>query len=752
VLLPIQSQGVVVVIDGPTRAVRAVSDNAGAMFGLEAEVDPAQLANHSVDELLAPRAELDDLLGMSVASPDRASPWGYPKVLETAHGKAVICAAQTIPDGFIVEVYPRMVTGEAATENKADRNRFASSLLAQTTVEDYARVLLMTLRDAVGFETGIFYRNPYGAAPTVLAEYADHGRELSGLWLTQGPIEMRRIGRSAVQAVVDIESQPALVMIDDALIFGSRDTVEAVGGVGPVGLVSAWPDSTQQEVMRAGGFRSSLLMEIQTAEGAWGFVALYHRDVKPVPAEILQLCDILAKTTPAAIERIERTDALTLAVNTERYAFGLEQSDDTDGTLLDTLSSEAADLCTMFAADAFVVRIDGVIREYGDVPVPPLEFLNLREDLVHGVATNHRLGERLDMSEDQVAKSAGGAYIELGDDGEDYVFFVRRQNRRSVRWVASLGQPDVPELKDVKQTRLGAFCTADVLGESLPFTDADRDAFRILRRSLYLLRAQESAQLAQRAKAAADRDRAGLRAALIDSLQANMIGEVASTIAHELNQPLAAITNYVGAARKLIDDRGSEIPDDARVAMQGASDEAARAGELVRRLRGFVERGELTFDYEDPVSVIHQARRSASDLFGLDDEQICVVVEGDIPKAMMDRLQIEQVVLNLLRNAFQAMRGDDSTDDQPLATITVSVTDETIEITVSDQGPGIADDMLPTMFRPFHSDHVGGMGIGLTLTASIVRGHSGSVAARNHEDGAEIKIRLPIHQPLTVEI
>ncbi|MEL6871870.1 MAG: ATP-binding protein, partial [Pseudomonadota bacterium] len=224
------------------------------------------------------------------------------------------------------------------------------------------------------------------------------------------------------------------------------------------------------------------------------------------------------------------------------------------------------------------------------------------------------------------------------------------------------------------------------------------------------------------------------------------------TIAHELNQPLAAITNYVGAARKLIDDRGSEIPDDARVAMQGASDEAARAGELVRRLRGFVERGELTFDYEDPVSVIDQARRSASDLFGLDDEQICVVVEGDIPKAMMDRLQIEQVVLNLLRNAFQAMRGDDSTDDQPLATITVSVTDETIEIAVIDQGPGIADDMLPTMFRPFHSDHVGGMGIGLTLTASIVRGHSGSVAARNHEDGAEITIRLPIHQPLTVEI
>lgn len=223
----------------------------------------------------------------------------------------------------------------------------------------------------------------------------------------------------------------------------------------------------------------------------------------------------------------------------------------------------------------------------------------------------------------------------------------------------------------------------------------------------------------------------------------NELGEMASTLAHELNQPLSSIANYVQGCVLLLDRGG----DDFRPRMQGALDEVTkqslRAGEIIRHLREFVTRGDTEKALEDIKRLVEEAAGLALMGSGELGVRSSFRFGADTGLVLVDRIQIQQVLTNLMRNAVEAMR------DMPRKQLTVTTertADAYVSVSIADTGHGIAPDIAENLFQPFVTSKATGMGIGLSISKRIIEAHGGQIAASNQSDGgAKFMFTLPIH-------
>jgi two-component system sensor kinase FixL len=219
------------------------------------------------------------------------------------------------------------------------------------------------------------------------------------------------------------------------------------------------------------------------------------------------------------------------------------------------------------------------------------------------------------------------------------------------------------------------------------------------------------------------------------------MGEMASTLAHELNQPLSAIANLLTGSRRLI-DRGREA-DQAKVrdAIDKAAAQALRAGDVIHRMRDFVRRGASQREPASLSKLVEEA--SALALIGEKERQVDVRLSLDpaADSVFADRVQIQQVLLNLIRNGIDAM------EDQPRRELVISsdLTEEgTARVSVADSGGGIADDVLEKLFQPFMTTKPQGMGVGLSISRSIIEAHGGRIwAEANPRGGTIFRFTLP---------
>jgi two-component system sensor kinase FixL len=220
------------------------------------------------------------------------------------------------------------------------------------------------------------------------------------------------------------------------------------------------------------------------------------------------------------------------------------------------------------------------------------------------------------------------------------------------------------------------------------------------------------------------------------------MGEMATALAHELNQPLAAITNYLRGSQRLLEKGDPAETPRLADALAKAGDQALRAGEVVRRLRGFVGRGETERRLEKVSDLVEAA--SALALVGVEASGVCVRLELD-PRAdlvLADRVQIQQVLVNLLRNAVEAMRGAAAAE---LRVRTAAGAEGFVAISVTDTGPGVSDAIQDRLFEPFMTTKKDGMGVGLSICRTIVEAHGGTIWARNDEGaGATFAFTLPL--------
>jgi two-component system sensor kinase FixL len=230
-----------------------------------------------------------------------------------------------------------------------------------------------------------------------------------------------------------------------------------------------------------------------------------------------------------------------------------------------------------------------------------------------------------------------------------------------------------------------------------------------------------------------------MREDMIHVARVHELSQVSAGIAHELNQPLAAMLNYSNAARRLVQSGGdlAKLPD---IAVR-IGDQAERAAQIIRRMRDFVEK-------RDPHRAVVDINAIADDaialaLIGSKTANIETRVETDdtASPVLADRVQIQQVLVNLLRNAAEAM----AASEQRILTLTIRNRDErTVEVSVADTGIGFSDEVAARLFSPFVTTKPDGMGIGLAISRQIIEAHGGSLTARpNPGGGALFEFTLP---------
>ena len=220
------------------------------------------------------------------------------------------------------------------------------------------------------------------------------------------------------------------------------------------------------------------------------------------------------------------------------------------------------------------------------------------------------------------------------------------------------------------------------------------------------------------------------------------MGELASALAHELNQPLTAVSNYAQAARTMSVHAGEESAIVAGELLNKAIDQAQRAGQIIRRLQGFIARGETHRTLENPRAVIEDAAQLG--LIGASQRGIRFALEApnEVEPLLIDRVQIQQVVQNLVRNAVEVL--DDWDGDKQVRLDLTETANNEISVHVSDSGPGVAPDIKGRLFEPFVTTKADGMGIGLSMSRSIVEAHGGKLFERTNDwGGATIGFTLP---------
>ena len=277
--------------------------------------------------------------------------------------------------------------------------------------------------------------------------------------------------------------------------------------------------------------------------------------------------------------------------------------------------------------------------------------------------------------------------------------------------------------------------------------------------AILVLPAAISARLVQedRARREAQRlsqEREREREARIRSLQAELLrasresamGHLSSALSHELNQPLAAIHNFVQAARILF-NRDKEMSDSKLDALlEKALDQARRGSSILRGMRDVVERGEITARPSDINAIVHEAVDLCGETYQIRVNEVELILAPDLPDVLANPVQIHQVLINLVENAFDALEEETAgvTKGAPITIETRAVGESSVEVIVSDRGPGLSDEVLANPFKPFLTTKADGMGLGLSICQAIVEAHGGRlVAEANEGGGTRFRFTLP---------
>jgi PAS domain S-box-containing protein len=335
--------------------------------------------------------------------------------------------------------------------------------------------------------------------------------------------------------------------------------------------------------------------------------------------------------------------------------------------------------------------------------------------------------------------------------------------RQSGRWVGELtfrhfaSGDEIPILLDwfrIDDSRTGDTINIAAVGKDLRAQKSAERELRHLNETLESRVAQRTAELADANQKILtemrehERLESRLHVANLElghAARLSTAGEMAAAIAHELNQPLTAIVNSLGAAKRLL-QRGTFIGiGSALEVMNEAVQQSLRAGQVVGRLRNFLIRGDTETRVEDVATMVDEATTLALIGPSASGVKVHVRLDPEAPYVLGNRIEIQQVLINLMRNSLEAMAG---VDRRELGVTTTLRRPDRVEFAVADSGPGIDPDVAERIFEPFVTTKRSGMGMGLSICRSIIESHGGRLEFEpNPGNGALFRFTLPAVSP-----
>ena len=222
------------------------------------------------------------------------------------------------------------------------------------------------------------------------------------------------------------------------------------------------------------------------------------------------------------------------------------------------------------------------------------------------------------------------------------------------------------------------------------------------------------------------------RAELAHVARVSMMGELAASLAHELNQPLTAILSNAQAALRFMSSKTGDL-EEVREILQDIVSDNSRAGEVIRRMRALAKKEELEFATLDFASLVRDVMALVHSDAILQNVRISLELEDNLPPVRGDRVQLQQVVLNIMLNAFDAMKQCPASQ-RKVKLQAGAHGPESIKVAVTDCGTGLSGDNLDKIFQPFYTSKKDGLGMGLSICRSIIEAHGGHLWAENNQD------------------
>lgn len=696
----IQPHGILLVLETGSEAISQAAGDVRGLLGFE-----GQAVGKPFAEVVGTRlSELTEAAGFAPGQ----EPLFLGSVQPTG-GQSLDILAHERNGLVLVELEPSLQDRPSAARLLARLRAGVGEVKKAGCLEDACQAATEAVRRLTGHDRVLAYKFLEDGTGKVVAESGSHP---SGPFTNHHfpasdiPQQARALYRqNLVRVIVDVDYLPVpLFSLDAAEELDMSDC--ALRSVSPIHI----------QYLKNMAVASSMSVSILLGDTLWGLIACHGTGPMLVPYEMREACKHLAGALAQQIETIVTRDASAEAERLTRLREDLlatlAQSDSVEVELKRSLPAVAG----VIPSSGVIVCYGGTLAVHGATPSPEecraLCDWTRRRDATIPYSSN-ALSEELSAAEPYAAVASGALAITAGAENPLDMIWLRSEYPETIEWA---GRPEkqsaASEQPGILTPRL-SFETwrVSVEGKSEPWTESEIEAAQRLREGIERIRSRQRL--------------ASLQAKVIHMSRVNAMGTMASAIAHELNQPLTIVRNYASGLSRMLEMRGDGDPELADI-LGRVAEQALRAGEIVRHLRQLVSRGEVALEPQS----IRQLVESACSIALLDAPRLhvtaAIAIEDDT-KVLVDAIQIQQVLLNLLRNAVEAMSTLEPEKERKLTISSSRVAEGFVKVSVSDTGPGISEDVRERLFSAFNSGKKDGLGIGLSICRTIVEAHGGKI-------------------------